>query len=486
MASKPKILVVDDEKPNCDLYYEILTGEELYSVDLAYNGIEALRKVADNPYDVIISDITMPELDGISFLKKVKEKNSDVEVIMISGLGTLDTAVESFRSQAFDFLTKPVEIDKLLSTVKSALSKKELQEAVLSLQSRLPYATTNSDLLLGYVLINREGILLDADRRLLPNFTKVSRPNIRQIGTLSFLAEDLIGSAQEGDPIVRRWAVLGLRENLRILCFNTICLTDWMDGPAGLAAVVDVTRIKRQEREMRDRERLSALSEMTTVVSTKLGTLLSAITQGNENILAEVQNLQASHRPNISGIITNTQAHYMQIRTSLGQVRSLMGTLEDFSQQFVPQYSGVDLNEIVKQATDPLFRDLPQGVNAGLDLSKTLPKISGSRKDLKQVFTNLVENAIKAVGGGGEILIQSGEHNGLVTVIVGDNGPGIPWEEQEKIFDAFYSNWGPTSSSKGLGLAIARKIVEDHDGMITVESQKGLGAIFTVTLPSSA
>lgn len=120
-----KILVIDDEKAIRDTLKEILTFEG-YSVDIAENGKEGMTLLSDNLYDVVLSDIKMPGMDGMEFLSKANEIAPDVPVIMISGHGTIEVAVESVRKGAYDFITKPPDLNRLLITIKNAIDKSNL------------------------------------------------------------------------------------------------------------------------------------------------------------------------------------------------------------------------------------------------------------------------------------------------------------------------------------------------------------------------
>ncbi len=121
----PGILVIDDERSIRNTLKEILEYEK-FDVDLAENGPEALEKFAHNKYDVVLCDIKMPEMDGIEVLEKIFEQTSDVQVIMISGHGTVDTAVEAIKKGAYDFIEKPLDLNRLLITIRNALDKSSL------------------------------------------------------------------------------------------------------------------------------------------------------------------------------------------------------------------------------------------------------------------------------------------------------------------------------------------------------------------------
>ncbi|MCF8224449.1 MAG: sigma-54 dependent transcriptional regulator [Bacteroidales bacterium] len=120
-----KILVIDDEKSIRNALLEILEYEK-YEVVLAENGPEGLEKFSSDQFDVVLCDIKMPEMDGIEVLEKVFETGKDVQVIMISGHGNVENAVEAIKKGAFDFIEKPLDLNRLLITIRNALDKSSL------------------------------------------------------------------------------------------------------------------------------------------------------------------------------------------------------------------------------------------------------------------------------------------------------------------------------------------------------------------------
>ena len=119
-----KILIIDDEAPIRRVLRDILENEN-YQVDDASTGMEALQHIKEQEFDAIFCDIKMPEMDGIEVLEAIR-KESDVPVIMLSGHGTIETAVEAIKKGAFDFIPKPPDLNRLLITLRNALDKKNL------------------------------------------------------------------------------------------------------------------------------------------------------------------------------------------------------------------------------------------------------------------------------------------------------------------------------------------------------------------------
>lgn len=118
----PKILVIDDEASIRNTLKDILEYEK-YEVVLAEDGYDALEKMDAGPFDVILCDVKMPRMDGIELIDKIRELDPDVAVVMISGHGTIDTAVEAIKKGAFDFISKPLDLNRLLITIRNAMDK---------------------------------------------------------------------------------------------------------------------------------------------------------------------------------------------------------------------------------------------------------------------------------------------------------------------------------------------------------------------------
>jgi len=119
------ILIIDDEKSIRNTLQEILEYEK-YTVDLAEHGAEGLEMYKKNSYDIVLCDIKMPEMDGLEVLEKIFQEEGDAQVIMISGHGNIDTAVEAIKKGAFDFIEKPLDLNRLLITIRNALNKSNL------------------------------------------------------------------------------------------------------------------------------------------------------------------------------------------------------------------------------------------------------------------------------------------------------------------------------------------------------------------------
>jgi len=121
----PSILIIDDEKSIRKTLTEILSYEG-YKIDEASDGEEGLKKFKEKNYDLVLCDIKMPKLDGIEFLEKAGEINDEVPIIIISGHGNIETAVEAVKKGAYDYISKPPDLNRMLITLRNAMEKNSL------------------------------------------------------------------------------------------------------------------------------------------------------------------------------------------------------------------------------------------------------------------------------------------------------------------------------------------------------------------------
>ncbi len=134
---KSRILVVDDEEIVIRSCMRILGDDEDKTVEAVQSGMEALKKIDEGHFDVLILDIMMPKMDGLEVLRRVKETHPDIDVIMVTGLSQIDTAVKSMKLGAFDYLPKPFDPDELKVVVQRALERRALLQENLALRSEV-------------------------------------------------------------------------------------------------------------------------------------------------------------------------------------------------------------------------------------------------------------------------------------------------------------------------------------------------------------
>jgi DNA-binding NtrC family response regulator len=136
-ARKRRVLIVDDSETACKQIQIYLETDSSISVDTVSNGSEALKALAERPYSVVVTDLKMPRLDGFQLLEEVQKRRLPADVIITTGFGTVDHAVQAMRSGAVDFLTKPINLEHLKLVVERALRERALEDEVATLREKL-------------------------------------------------------------------------------------------------------------------------------------------------------------------------------------------------------------------------------------------------------------------------------------------------------------------------------------------------------------
>jgi signal transduction histidine kinase len=246
---------------------------------------------------------------------------------------------------------------------------------------------------------------------------------------------------------------------------------------------------RRLLRRTRRAEKLAELGTLTGHLAHEIRNPLSIIKINLQLLSEDISGLAKNSDSVISAdkIDSSLQRYHRQLRKIEAVTREtdrLTNTLNNFL-----RYAGrmemhpgrYDVNEILDDLID--FYE-PQALSKQVQVRRglsELPAVCRVDKDLlKQAFLNLFINAVQVMGQGGELMIRSKLKSQLVLIEVIDTGPGIPPEEQEKVFDPYYTT---RSDGTGLGLPICRRIIEEHHGHIELHSEPGKGTCFTIELP---
>ncbi|MFH1481553.1 MAG: response regulator [Pseudomonadota bacterium] len=371
-----KILLVDDEE-GIRKVLGISLEDSGYDVFQAKNGEEALRIFKEVRPPIVLTDIKMPGMGGIEILQRIKEEVPDTEVIMITGHGGMDLAIQSLKFDATDFITKPINQDALEIALKRA-------EERISLKTRL--------------------------REYMEN--------------LEQLVEEKTKKLVEAE----RLAAVG----------QTV---------AGLA---------------------HAIKNITGSLTGGIFVLEKGIELSNENYLYQ---------------------GWGMVKGNVDRIKKMALDLLHYAKEREPDYQLCDPNRPAREVfalITPQARD--HGITLKLDLEENIPEAWFDPEDIHRCLLNLLSNAIDACTDilcttqTGEVILKSLKPEGwAVEYQVIDTGCGMDEETRAKIFQRFFSTKG--SKGTGLGLMLAKKIIDEHKGMIHVESEKDKGSRFIVRIP---
>ncbi len=236
--------------------------------------------------------------------------------------------------------------------------------------------------------------------------------------------------------------------------------------------------LKQQRSDLEKTKKLEAWAEMARQVAHEIKNPLTPIQLATEHLL------RVHKDPGVDFEKVLDEC----TETILQQVRSLRQISMEFSTFASPEplkREPTDIEALVREAITPYVTTPPDGVTVELEIASTLPQLEVDARLLKRTILNLVENALHALNGEGDVAIHVTSRrmngNGFVEIIVTDTGVGVESELRERIFEPYFST---RAAGTGLGLAIAKKVVEDHGGTITLESQRGQGTSVRMLLPS--
>jgi len=174
-----------------------------------------------------------------------------------------------------------------------------------------------------------------------------------------------------------------------------------------------------------------------------------------------------------------------QIRIQGGRCKEITHKLLSFARKTDPVPRSIQINDVIEEIAGICEkRSKANKIRIETKLNRDLPPISASPTEMQQVFMNLINNAIDAIGEGGKIELRSRMEGDCVVVDIADTGPGIPADILERVFDPFFTT-KPVGRGTGLGLSICYGILKKLGGSITVESEVGVGATFHMRIPVS-
>lgn len=233
----------------------------------------------------------------------------------------------------------------------------------------------------------------------------------------------------------------------------------------------DITTVKMLQKELREKENLALIGEVVSSIAHSLSNPLNIISGNADYLLLN----KKSGEPD-----------YEELKTIVDETtritKSLRGLL-NFSRPLTVEKSKTGINDLVEEVISKTKYAIGnKDITVKKSLDKDIPLIPADKAQIEEVITNLVINAIQAFSEKGEITIKTKLNQTFVSIEVSDNGPGIPKENQEKVFRPFYSSKG-YGKGTGLGLSIVKRIITEHKGTVKLRSQTGKGTAFTITLP---
>jgi PAS domain S-box-containing protein len=477
-----RVIVVDDDRDFAESVGEVLAAHG-YDAQLATTWTEAQERLTGSGPVVALLDVVFGRQSGIELLQHLRSTQPSTVCVMMTAFASTDSAVRAVRLGAYDYLTKPLDPEQLVATIRRATERIQLEQG----REQAERALRKSERQLAAILdLAADGVLSFGVDLTLRQFNQAAAA-LFGYGVTSALgrpASELIPAitelARPGSELRLRREVVGVRGDGSQFPAELAISRLEVDGLTLYSAIVrDLTAQQEAERtlllqqeQLRHAQRMEAIGQLAGGIAHDFNNLLTVIQSAATSARAATE--EPATREALDDVLSAAAS-------SAGLARQLLA----FARKQVLKPQPDDLNEVVASFTRMIRRVLGGSIEIVQQLcSEPLPLFADVRQ-LEQVLMNLAVNARDAMPQGGRLTIRTAQQSGDAVLEMEDTGMGMSDETRTRLFEPFFTTKGP-SGGHGLGLATVYGIVVQCGGRIDVRSAPGEGTTFTVSLPLSS
>ena len=524
------VLVVDDE-PGIALLCDRILGRAGYDVISETNPRTAIEDLQEKRFDLLLVDIRMPEVDGFDVISRAQMVQPDIAVLVMTGFGTVETAIRALRQGVDGLLLKPFkQSEELLQAVRQALADNQRKRDTARVSALRPlfnvtetlFAETNRDRLLDLIVtaicdhLNCSNVAYyqveNGKVAVVAQQGKVLQVDA-SMDESNFAAQLISRVDADGDPIVINatgpgeedaqalLSTLGLgtailipvaRSNLHSVFFaaRDVSIAERAFRGADLEMFFVLARqavvamenaslyadLRAYVRRVEDSQQALLRAEKMAAA----GRLTASIAHEVNNPLQSVQN--CLHLAGREDLPAEKRREYFDLaRNELERLMKTMQRMLDFYRPGAAKVEQVDVLELLQHVLSLTSQQLGQRqIEVQTDLPQSLPAVYAVSSQIQQIFFNLILNSLDAMPAGGKLEIRARERDHGVEMIFQDSGPGIPENKRNDIFEPFFST---KEGGTGLGLTVSYNIVTAHGGTLDLVNGNKPGACFRLFLP---
>ncbi|MDB4941404.1 MAG: Two-component sensor histidine kinase [Labilithrix sp.] len=475
---RARILIVDDNPDLVEALHAVLTTAKRGMQIVTAGSGKAALELARSGFDVAIVDVKLPDVSGVDLIAPLREISPFSEVLLLTGFASVDAAIGALRSGAFAFVLKSFRPEELISTVEQALGKVELKREREELEKRYRDLVEVTDVLV---------FAVDAEQ-------KVALMNRKAAGMVDIVPDQALGR-----PILESWIPAEDRSSLRAALMGTrdheveTGFLDQSDPKAHRRRVrwhisrspdnrlvygigIDITERRALEKRAADAEAISAMGELAMNLAHEIRNPLNAAVLQLHLLNRNLDRIDAEDATRAA-----LKDRVRIVGDEIGRLNRLLTEFLELARPRGIAREPVHLPSLVDEVLD-LEEESAKG--RGIAIVRSLAGDGcvaiGDREKLKQVTINIVVNALEAMKTGGQLRASVQPSGDRVVMCFEDNGPGIDPDVLASVFDPFFTT---KEAGTGLGLSIVRKIVDQHGGEVSIESERGHGAKVIVSVP---
>jgi len=496
-----RLLLVDDEEAIIRVL-SISLKSDGYTVLPAFSGQEGLQLFEKETPSLVLTDLKMPGMDGLELLKRIKEVNPDTEVIVITGHGDMDSAIEALRLGASDFINKPVKDAALtiaLARAKERITmRNQLKAYTTDLEHMCRIATEEvrrkSDFQDKLITSSNDGIVATDESGAIitynpgaeaifgySRFEVVRKMNIENLYPNEVTEEFRQGFRRKRDKRGWGWQEVDIisKDGVRVPTRFSGALLFEQDTVIGSVGFFqDLREIKRLQQELVNSERLAAIGQTTARLAHYIKNILMGLKGGTYIVNIGLDKNDTD----------KLRTGWSMVQRNIGRVSYLVMDLLTYSKEREPDYKSCCPNDIAEDVCELVESKATQNQIVLLrHFDPSIGRVCMDPDAVHRCLLNLVSNALDAclfdleLHKQWQVSVKTELIGDAVRFEVTDNGAGMNDEVREKLFTAFFSTKG--GKGTGLGLLVTQKLVHEHGGNIEVTSEMGKGSTFIMTLP---
>lgn len=534
---KARLLIVDDEMPITKLLQRVLQNDG-HVCETALSVSEAKEKLKEKPFDLIITDLKMPNESGLDLLRFSAKYYPEIGRIMMTGFNTMETAHEILELGVYGYLIKPLNRDMILITVQNALQHRLLenqmqaclakaQKEVFDKHNTLETILNNIDV--GVTVIDLDLRILDQNKTMKLMFPKIEweKPN----HCFEIMGHTPTNQVCSDCPMQKAFDTKLPTSYDRLIMtehghkeFRISALPIVGDGGninKGLLLFHDVSDIMENQKIASESNKLAAVGQLAAGIAHEINTptqflgdninFLQDSFEDLEKLFSinkEIQGINCSDRGITQEICIRLQkeaeqadldylaeeipAAINQSKDGVERIADIVKAIKYFTHPGEQEKTASNINELIKSTLTVCRNEWKYVAEIQLSLDEYLPMVECLQSEISQVLLILIVNSAHSIeedmvnenNSRGVIHVSTKKHNSQhVQIVISDTGKGIPSEIQDKIFQAFFTT-KKRGKGTGQGLFMANNIItEKHDGNLSFTSKVNKGTEFSIILP---